>query len=536
MKGMIVCPQPLAAEAGLEILRRGGNAVDAAVTTAFCQGVLDPQMCGIGGSGMMVVHRAATGVSEVIEFHARAGGQVRPDQWARIFVKEADDRYNFVVEGGVNDAGHQSVGVPGTVAGLALAMERHGTLPWAETLQPAIALAEKGVPVSASLHSSWTSEMSPDQLPMASRIQVTPAARRLYTDGGRLKPIGAPLVQADYGQTLRVLARDGAGAFYRGEIAERIAADFAANGGFITADDLAGFRAEVTAPLEATYRGLRVITPPPPAGGLPLLQMLNFLEVSDLAAAGWPSLEAARLLVEAMGWAFADRERHLADPKFTAVPVARLLDKAYAAAARSRLAAGERFAGRPPLEAPGTTHVCVVDADGNVVSMTHTLGSSSGVVTDGLGFGYNNYLNCFDPRPGRVNSLAPGKTRITMMTPTIVFDGDRVRAVVGAPGGTKIVTAVLQTIVNLVDHGMTAVEAVSAPRIDYQAETVQAEGRMPIAIIEGLRAEGYRVNRRPQNYDWYFASAQLIAGRPDGTLEGASDPRRDGGAAYSLEV
>jgi gamma-glutamyltranspeptidase/glutathione hydrolase len=529
---MIVCPQPLAAEAGLEVLRRGGNAVDAAVTTALCQGVVDPQMCGPGGSGMMTVHRAATG-TEVIEFHARAGAQVRPDQWEAIFVKEADDRYNFVIEGGLNDAGYQSVGVPGTVAGLALALERHGSLSWAEALQPAIALAERGVPVSGSLHSSWTAELSPDQLPMASRIQLTAAARALYTDGGALKPMGSILVQADYARTLRTLAVEGAQSFYTGAIGERIAADFAAHGGFISREDLAGYRAEVTQPLVGTYRGLRVAAPAPPAGGLPLLQMLNFLEGFDLAAAGWPSVEAARLRVEAMGWAFADRERHLADPKFAEVPVERLLDKAYAAEARRRLAAGERFAGRPPLESPATTHVCVVDGTGDAVSLTHTLGSSSGVVTEGLGFGYNNYLNCFDPRPGRVNSLAPGKTRITMMVPAIVFEGERVRAVVGAPGGTKIVTGVLQTLLNLIDHGMTPVEAVSAPRIDYQAETVQAEGRMPAAVVEGLRAAGYAVNRRPQNYDWYFASAQLIAAAADGSLAGASDPRRDGGAAYS---
>ena len=271
------------------------------------------------------------------------------------------------------------------------------------------------------------------------------------------------MLQADYGRTLRTLARDGARAFYEGEIAERIAADFQAHGGFISRADLAGYRAEVAEPLESTYRGLRVVAPAPPAGGLPLLQMLNFLEGYDLGAAGWPSVEAARLRVEAMGWAFADRERHLADPRFAEVPVARLLDKAYAEEARRRTAAGERFAGRPPLEAPTTTHVCVVDGEGNAVSLTHTLGSSSGVVTEGLGFGYNNYLNCFDPRPGRVNSLAPGKTRITMMVPTIVFAGDRLRAVVGAPGGTKIVTAVLQTLLNVIDHGMTPVEAVSAP-------------------------------------------------------------------------
>jgi gamma-glutamyltranspeptidase / glutathione hydrolase len=531
---MIVCPQPLAAEAGLQVLRRGGNAVDAAVTTAFCQGVLDPQMCGIGGGGMMLVHRAATRTTETIEFHPRAGGQVRADMWESIFVKEAADRYNYVVEGGVNDAGYQSVAVPGTIAGLALALERHGTISWPAALEPAIAFAEDGFPVAAELRASWTSEMSPDQLPMASRIQVTAAARSLYTNDGGLKDLGEPLLQADYGRTLRILARDGARSFYVGEIAERIAADFQAHGGFISRADLAGYRAEVAEPLESTYRGLRVLAPAPPAGGLPLLQMLNFLEGFDLAAAGWPSAEAARLRVEAMGWAFADRERHLADPRFAQVPVARLLDKAYAEDARRRVAAGERFAGRPPLEAPTTTHISVVDGEGNAVSLTHTLGSSSGVVSQGLGFGYNNYLNCFDPRPGRVNSIEPGKTRITMMVPTIVFSADRLRAVVGAPGGTKIVTAVLQTLLNVFDHGMTPVEAVSAPRIDYQAETVQAEGRVPAQVIEGLRAAGYSVNRRPQNYDWYFANAQLIVVDPDGTLRGASDPRKDGGAAYSL--
>ena len=231
MPAMIVCPQPLAAEAGLEVLRRGGNAVDAAVTTAFCQGVLDPQMCGIGGGGMMLVHRAATRSTETIEFYPRAGGQVRADMWEPIFLKESADRYNYVVEGGVNDAGYQSVGVPGTVAGLALALERHGTIPWPDALQPAIAFAEDGFPVAAELRASWTSEMSPDQLPMARRIQVTPAARALYTNDGRLKELGEPLLQADYGRTLRTLARDGARAFYEGEIAERIAADFQAHGG-----------------------------------------------------------------------------------------------------------------------------------------------------------------------------------------------------------------------------------------------------------------------------------------------------------------
>ena len=517
------------------MLRSGGNAVDAAVSTAFCQGVLDPQMCGIGGSGMMLVYRADRRACEVIEFHARAGVDVRPDMWEAIFVKESADRYNFVIDGGANDAGYQSVGVPGTVAGLALAMERHGTISWAESIAPAIRLAREGFAVNASLLSTWTNVSSTDQLAMSKRIQLTPPARRLYTNEGALKELGELLVQEDYARTLETLARQGPNAFYRGEIAELIADDFQRNGGFITRNDLSSYRAEVTAPLMSTYRGLRLVAPPPPAGGLTLLQMLNYLEGYDLAALGWPSIESARLRVEAMTWAFADRKRHLGDPRFTHVPIDQLLDKSYATEARRQVASGGRFAGRPHVDSPSTTHVCVVDQWGNAVSITHTLGSSSGVVTKGLGFGYNNYLNCFDPRPGQVNSIAPGKTRITMMVPTLIFGGERVRAAIGAPGGTKIVTAVLQSILNVFDHGMTPVEAVSSPRVDYQGDIVQAEGRVPATVVDGLRSAGYQVSWRPRNYDPYFGLVQLILVGQDGTMHGAADPRNDGGAAYQLD-
>jgi gamma-glutamyltranspeptidase / glutathione hydrolase len=176
--------------------------------------------------------------------------------------------------------------------------------------------------------------------------------------------------------------------------------------------------------------------------------------------------------------------------------------------------------------------VCVVDDGGNAVSLTHTLGSSSGVVTPGLGFGYNDYMNCFDPRPGRPNSVRPGKTRVTMMTPAMVFDGRKLRVCVGAPGGTKIVTGVLQVLVNVLDHDMSAVEAVSAPRVDFQGDVVQAEGRIPRVVVDGLGRLGYRVNRRTLNYDSYFSRPQIIVAERDGSLYGASDPRKDGGAAF----
>ena len=366
---------------------------------------------------------------------------------------------------------------------------------------------------------------SPDVVPNVQRIQATPAARDIYTHDGKLYSIGEVMVQADLARTLERLASGGPEGFYKGEIAEEIALDFEANGGFITREDLEGYRVNVTEPIRGTYRGLQVAAAGPPAGGLTLLQMLNFLEGFDLASHGWPSTAAARMLVEAMAWAVADRELHVADPRFVDVPTRALTDKQYAAAARQVV-----------HDRPDTTHVCVVDDAGNAVSLSHTLGSASGVVTPGLGFGYNDYMNCFDPRPGRPNSIRPGKTRVTMMTPTMVFDGRKLRVCTGAPGGTKIVTAILQVLVNVLDHEMSPVEAVSAPRVDFQGDVVQAEARIPRAVCEGLERLGYAVNRRTLNYDAYFARPQLIVVESDGFLSGASDPRKDGGAAFDTET
>ena len=512
----VVAPQPQAAEIAVDVLRRGGNAVDAAVTCAFVQGVLDPQMCGIGGCGVMLVHHPEGG-DALLEFYSTAGSKAREDMWEGRFLREAADRYGYVLEGWVNDVGYQSVGVPGTVAGLNEALERFGTISWADAIAPAIPLARNGFPVSGFMHGYWTTDYGPDVVPNRDRIQATPAARALYTHDGALYALGERFVQSDLAHTLERLATYGAGDFYHGAIAREIVRDFAANGGFITERDLATYSVNVTEPLRGEYRGRRLVAAGAPAGGLTLLQMLNYLEGFDLASAGWPSTAAAQRLVEAMGWAVADRERHVADPRFEDVPPGRLADKAYAAAARAH-------------DRADTTQVCVVDDAGMAVSLTHTLGSASGVVTHGLGFGYNDYMNCFDPRPGRPNSIRPGKTRVTMMTPTMVFDGDALTICVGAPGGTKIVTGILQTIVNVLDHGMTPVEAVSAPRIDFQGDVVQVEARVPLAVTRGLERLGYAVNRRTLNYDSYFSRPQVIVAR-DGRLRGASDPRKDGGTA-----
>jgi gamma-glutamyltranspeptidase/glutathione hydrolase len=507
----------VAAEAGREVLRTGGNAVDAAVATAFVQGVVDPMMCGIGGAGVMLLYLAAGRRLEVIDFYARAGEQVEAGQWESRFIRQAADRYGYVLEGWVNDCGYQSVGVPGTVAGLAEALRRHGTLAWAEALSPGVEAARRGMQVTATVREYWLRDVGPDVVPNDRRIAWTPESARIYTRDGALYGLGETIPNPDLARTYERLASAGPDDFYKGEIAEAIVADFQAQGGFITAADLTGYQPHVSEPVEGGYRGRRVVAAGPPAGGLTLLQMLNYLEGYPLFSTGWPSLEAARRRVEAMAWAMAERERWLADPLFAEVPVGRLTAKEYAAAAREH------------VESPDTTHVCVVDGDGNAVSLTHTLGASSGVVTPGLGFTYNNYLNCFDPRPGSVNSLAPGKTRITMMVPTFVFEESRLSLVAGAPGGTKIVTGVLQALLNVLEHGMPPLEAVSAPRVDYQGEAVQAENRVSSDILGGLRELGYSVTRRPTSYDPYFAKVQLVRVGEDGRLAGASDPRGDGG-------
>src|SRR6266849_1709657 len=431
-------------------MRRGGNAVDAAVTCAFVQGVLDPQMCGVGGCGVMLVHSPRNG-DALLEFYATAGSLVREDMWEHRFLRQAADRYGYVLEGWVNDVGHQSVGVPGTVAGLHEALMRYGTITWAQAIEPAIPLARDGFPVTGFMHGYWTTDYGPDVVPNRERIQATPAAKAIYTRDGELFGIGDRFVQADLARTLERLANEGPDVFYQGDIADQIV---------------------------------------------------------------------------------ADRELHVADPRFVDVPTGALTDKDYAAKAR-QVAPVEAAAVH---DRPDTTHVCVVDDSGNAVSLTHTLGSASGVVTPGLGFGYNDYMNCFDPRPGNANSVRPGKTRATSMTPTLVFDGDRLRVCIGAPGGTKIVTAILQVLVNILDHKMTPVEAVSAPRIDFQGDVVQMEGRIPVAVSRGLEQRGYAVNRRTLSYDSYFARPQVIAGEKDGFLHGASDPRKDGGTALDTET
>lgn len=512
----------------------GGNAMDAAITAAFVQGVVDPQMCGIGGGGALIA-RQANGGAEVIEFYPRAGSLVRPDQWTAAVKGVVPDRYGYELDGARNDVGYESVAVPAAIRGFDTALRRHGTISWREALEPAIAVAEDGFKVTATLVGSWSAVPNPGLVAMRDRIQATSASRRIFTKDGRLHSAGELLRQPELAATMRVLAQEGPDAFYTGSIGKILVDDLAANGSTVTADDLAACRAEVVPPLQGTFRGRQILTVPPPGGGACVIQMLNFIEALGVDVSEWPSPSAVGDVAEAMAWTFADRDRDLADPRFHPVRTDEMVSKERALAAARHYRSGHRFAASADLvDQPTTSHISVVDSRGNAVSLTHTLGSSSGVVPDRLGFSLNNYLNTFDPVPGRPNSLAPGKTRFTMMSPTIVVEDARTAIVVGAPGGTKIAGAVFQVLLHLIDRGLDPVAAVSAPRVDLQADTLEAEGRLPAYVVRALTEAGYSVHRRSANLDTYFAQVQVVHMDALGRASAASDPRRDGGAAISI--
>ena len=535
--GMVVAAQPEAVEAGVDALRAGGNAVDAAVACALVAGVVDPQMCGIAGFGsaQLYLPGAGTGtagstgetVHTCVDFHGTSPAAVRPDMWEHLLVGETRDGFGFILDGNVNDVGYQSITTPGSLLAYHEAQTRYGRLDWADVVSPAIGWAADGFPIRPGVYHWWQEGATLGRAGNVTRLSHTPAGRRIYFhEDGSLRRIGETLRNPDLARTLERIADGGADEFYRGSIAAEIDADMAARGGLLTAADLDGYRTVWGDPLRTTYRGLEVATNQPPGGGVMIAEMLNVLEHFDLRATGHNSVEYIRTVAEAMKWATADKDAHVGDPEFVDVPLDRLLSGDHAAELARRIAADQRaHVDRMAGEPPDTTHVCVVDADGNAVSMTHSLGMPSGVVTEGLGFMYNGCMGVFDPRPGRPGSLAPGKRRFTSLCPTMLLDDGTLRFVVGAPGGTQIAMGVLQVILNTVDFGMPVLDAVSAPRFSSTSDAIDVCNRIPRSATRELEADGYEVVRWPGSYE--FARVHAINVGPDG-LTGAADPGADG--------
>lgn len=528
--GMVVAPQPEAAEAGVAVLAAGGNAVDAAVAAALVQGVVDPLQCGLGGFGSMAIRDGRTGLLSYLDFHARAPLAATPDMWASAIVGESEDGFGFILEGQVNELGYGSVCVPSAPRALHTAHREAGALPWREVLAPAIDWAERGWPVRPGVAMQFAMPSYSGHASTLERLALTPAGRALYVrPNGRAHRMGTVIRNPDLAAVLRSLATDGVESFYTGEIAHAMVADFEAHGGLVSLDDLRGCEPRWEAPVWGTYRGLRVATNQAPGGGPMLLEMLAILERFDLAAMGHNSVDYVRTVVEVMKQATVDKDRHLGDPAFVEVPIDELLSDRYADEVAARIARGDKVTVPrlgADLESRNTTQLCVVDGDGSCVSLTHTLGFPSGVVTDGLGFMYNGAMASFDPRPGWTHSIAPGKARFSSIMPTIVLDGASPRFVLGGVGATQIAMGVVQVILNLVDFGRTITEAVVEPRFCATSDVVEVVNRIPHSTTDALEREGYDVRRWPMSYGVAWVHGITIG--PDGAISGAADPASDG--------
>jgi gamma-glutamyltranspeptidase/glutathione hydrolase len=518
-----------ASRAGLDILRAGGNAVDAAVAVGFALAVTHPAAGNLGGGGFMLI-RLADGRQTVIDYRETAPARAHRDMFL-------DERGEPVASR--SRVGPLAAGVPGSVAGLALAQRRYGTLPLARVMAPAIALARDGFEVSWAL-----SESLRDARPLLGRF---PESARVFLrpDGTEPQP-GDRLAQPDLARTLERIASEGPGGFYTGPTADLIAAEMERSGGLITKADLAAYAPLERTPIVGTYRGHQIVSvPPPSSGGIALVQLLNILEAYPMGEYGHNSSRSIHLVTEAARRVYADRSEWLGDPGFFDVPVSGLISKDYAAALRAGISETRATAsqdvrpGAPQrYEHSETTHYSVVDAAGNAVSTTTTLNGSygNGQVVPGAGFLLNNEMDDFSAKPGvpnmfgliggEANAIAPGKRMLSSMTPTIVLQDGMPRLVLGTPGGSRIITTVLQVILNVLDYGMDVQEAVDAPCFhhQWQPDTIRLERLgFPADVVTALTAMGHATT---VNADMGDVHAIMID--DSGLRLGASDPRMDG--------
>jgi gamma-glutamyltranspeptidase/glutathione hydrolase len=541
LHGMVVTGQHLASDVGADILRQGGNAIDAAVAVGYALAVVYPAAGNIGGGGFMTI-RFADGRTSFLDFRERAPLAATETMYL--------DAKGNVVEG-LSTTGYLSVGVPGSVMGFETALEKYGTMPRDKVMGPAIALAENGFVLTQGdvdlLHTS-TDDFRRD----------APSAAIFLKNGKDPYQVGDRMVQKNLGGTLRRIARDGADAFYKGPIAEAIVKASQAGHGIVQKADFEQYTVRELKPVECNYRGYTITSSPPPSsGGVIICEILNILEGYPLSHLGFHSAESVHYMVEAMRHAYVDRNSELGDPDFVKNPLDRLLDKGYAAKIRGRIntfragVSKELTPGVPPHEGSQTTHYSIIDGAGNAVAVTYTLNDLFGakVVAGDSGILLNDEMDDFTSKPGvpnlygpiqgKANAIAPRKTPLSSMSPTVVAKDGRVVMVIGSPGGSRIITITLEAILNVIDHGMTIQEAIDAPRIHHQwlPDTVYLE---PFALsadtMRVLAGMGYSFTERAK---WGLAEG-ILAGGPsiavppaDATfrLFGANDSRGPAGAA-----
>jgi gamma-glutamyltranspeptidase/glutathione hydrolase len=539
--GMVTSVHELASQAGLEILQKGGNAVDAAVATGLTLAVVYPFAGNIGGGGFMMIH-LADGRDIAIDYRETAPASATHGMYVG-----ADGK---IIKGpGSSTVGWCASGVPGSVAGFALAMQKYGSgkVTWAEVVEPARRLAAQGHPVSQ--YSAALFHFA------AKLLDQFDESKKIYLKNGAFWKAGELWVQADLGATLARLQKDGPREFYEGETARGIADAMAKNGGNITLADLKKYQAVERTPLRGKYRGYEIVTmPPPSSGSIALLQMLGMLESFDVAALGHNSSAKYHLFAEVMKRAFRDRAEYLGDPAFVQVPVAQLLDPAYIkgrmagfspehATPASAVQPGlGKFTVRPSSESTETTQFSIIDAAGNAVSNTYTLNGAfgSGVTIPGTGILMNNEMddftsqvgtaNMFGLIQGEANAIVPGKRPLSSMTPTFVLKDGKLVLITGSPGGPTIINTVLQIITNVIDHGMPVAQAVEAPRINHQwmpdVITYERFG-MSADVVTALQARGHTVKERQSYEGAYQGDGESIAVDPQtGLRYGAADPRK----------
>jgi len=526
-RGMVAAEHRLGAEVGAGVLRRGGNAVDAAIATAFAMTVVEPFMSTIAGSGQMLIHLARRGETVAVDFSACAPARAHEAMYPLIGGIATEALFPWPrVEGDANVVGHRAVAVPGSVAGLTHALARYGTMTLADALAPAITLAREGfIPdwYLALHHATFVEELA-----------ANAAARAAYLRGGRgiyrppsMQP-GDRVCYPDLARSLEAIAREGAAAFYRGAIADAIAHEMAAHGGLITKEDLAAYETRVTEPLRGRYRETELVFTPGATGGITALEILNVLGCFSPRRVGWRRTEGLHLRAEATKRAFTDRFRYLGDPAQIKAPWDRLADPAYARtiAADIRRAGGPARGPRSP-SAECTTHVSVMDRHRNMVALTHTAVSiwGSRVVVPETGILLNNGMIWFDPEPGKPNSVAPGKRALVNMVPVLGFRRGEPRLSAGAPGGRSIVSALPQVLANLVDEPKAGTQAaVDAPRLHTDGGEVWLSHRAGAQAAAALARRGHTVVVKEETYSTLNFARPVVVQATRGGLEAGLEP------------
>jgi gamma-glutamyltranspeptidase/glutathione hydrolase len=526
---MVDAQEPLATDAGVQILKQGGNAVDAAIAVGFTLAVTHPYAGNLGGGGFMLI-RFADGRSTFVDFRERAPGKASRNMYLDASGRPTRESLE----------GWKSAGVPGTVRGFELAHRKYGSRPWAGLMEPAIALAQRGFPVSYALAESLKS---------AANLTRDPESKRIFQKNGAFFAPGDVMAQPELARTLTRIAQNGGNEFYQGETAQKLSEAMVRNGGLITLSDLKNYAAVERAPLTGSYRGYGIIAAPPPSsGGIGILQMLAMLEGSGYQKSGFGSAAEIEYVAEVMRRYYADRSQYLGDPDFGKLRLTGLLDPGYIRRRRDSIdpnhatPSTQILPGLPAGRDGGeTTHYNVVDAQGNAVAVTYTLneGYGSGITVPGLGFLLNDEMDDFAAKPGspnafgliqgEANAIQPGKRPLSSMTPTILTRDGNFFMAVGAPGGSRIISAVLQTILNVVDFGMNAQDAVDAPRIhhQWQPDKLYLEPGISPDTAAILKSRGYDVDRSP---GLVLARVEMVVNR-GGWLESGSDGRASGKAA-----